>query len=694
MSTLDRLRGIVQGRSPVPVVAPELSRTAVRRGGSLDPPIRAAAPDYARAAAVLGGTIREREDGVVLIVDRHYPEHAFHGQIRIGDLADVINDGTHAMSMMAQAWPAAEGIGGSRLLFLDLETTGLFSGAGTQAFLVGCAAIDGRAIHIRQFFLPGFEHERALLNEVEAWSNSHDALVTYNGRTFDAPLIETRFLFHRVACPFEDVPHLDMLHAARRLWRHRATAAGPGTGDDASCSLAVLEKQLAGVHRVGDVPGYEIPSRYFRFIREADVRPLEAVMEHNRLDLLSLAAVLARVITLIDRGPSIASSAQEALGLARIYERAQFTTNAESAFLHTIALASRVGSEPEVHGEALRRLAWIRRRSGRVRDAADAWQQLASLARCPGSLRREAREALAIHHEHRSKDLLSAKQHALELMAEAGANIERVTASARSSRAEDIAVSTTPPAALKRDDETGIVARAALALTAWTERWIPDAFIFALVATLLVFAAALLWTPSTFTQVIDAWGNGFWDLIPFTLQMSLIIITGHVLATSAPMGRAIRAIASWPATPRGAVALVTFFALFTSWFNWGFSLVFSAVLAREVARRVTGVDYRALAAASVLGIGSIWAQGLSGSAALQMATAGALQPQIRDIVSAGGLVAGRHHPVPPHDLPLAEHRVRDCRDGDSHDGDVDGDAAGHRAHEPPAISGSISAPAN
>jgi len=190
------------------------------------------------------------------------------------------------------------------------------------------------------------------------------------------------------------------------------------------------------------------------------------------------------------------------------------------------------------------------------------------------------------------------------------------------------------------DEQPGVVARAALRLTAWTERWIPDAFIFALLATVIVFIAALVWTPSTPFQVIDAWGNGFWDLITFTLQMSLIIITGHVLATSAPMGKAIRTIAGWPATPRAAVALVTFFALFTSWFNWGFSLIFSAVLAKEVARRLDGVDYRALAAASMLGLGSIWAQGLSGSAALQMATPGAVQPQIRDIVSSGGMVAG------------------------------------------------------
>lgn len=190
------------------------------------------------------------------------------------------------------------------------------------------------------------------------------------------------------------------------------------------------------------------------------------------------------------------------------------------------------------------------------------------------------------------------------------------------------------------DSQAGLVARAALALTAWTERWIPDAFIFALLATVLVFVAAVIWTPTSPLQVIDAWGNGFWDLTTFTLQMALIIITGHVMATSAPMGRAIRAIASWPSTPRGAVALVAFFAMFTSWFNWGFSLIFSAVLAKELARRIEGVDYRALAASSMLGLGSIWAQGLSGSAALQMATPGALQPQIRDIVAAGGLVPG------------------------------------------------------
>ncbi len=189
-------------------------------------------------------------------------------------------------------------------------------------------------------------------------------------------------------------------------------------------------------------------------------------------------------------------------------------------------------------------------------------------------------------------------------------------------------------------ERSSFVARLALAFTAWTERWVPDAFIFALLATVIVFTAGVTLTASTLTQVVEAWGRGFWELIPFTMQMSLVIITGYVLASSPPVKRLIRTMAGWAVTPRGAVVLVTFFSLATAWLNWGFSLIFSAMLAREVARRVPDVDYRALAAASFLGQGSIWAQGLSSSAALLMSTPGALQPAVRDIVAQGGVIPG------------------------------------------------------
>ena len=158
-----------------------------------------------------------------------------------------------------------------------------------------------------------------------------------------------------------------MLHAARRLWRGAAHRR-PGRTDESSCSLSVLEKHLAGVHRVGDVPGFEIPSRYFQFVRDGDARPLEAVLEHNRLDLISLAAVMARALTLVGRGPLESSNPHECFGLARLYERAgQPTTPRARCSDHRPG--DTIGTEPEVHGEALRRLAWLRRRAGRVHEA-------------------------------------------------------------------------------------------------------------------------------------------------------------------------------------------------------------------------------------------------------------------------------------------------------------------------------------
>ena len=449
MATLDRLREIVRNhRSSVPTVdlgrgassdpAAEISRRPTASGAEA-PALQTTTADLVSAALELGGAFLERDNGAVIIVDREYTAEMLHGRMPIGDIVATITEGADALRLMSKAWPSAAGIvdaGGSedpplqraprRLLFLDLETTGLFGGAGTQAFLVGCASIEGTSIRVRQFLMPGFEHERAVLSELQSLARDHGAVCSYNGRSFDVPLIETRYMFHRSACVLDGMPHLDMLHAARRLWRQRPLTSGTPDPDDSSCSLAVLEKHIAGLHRIGDVPGYEIPSRFFRFVRDGDARPLEAVLEHNRLDLISLAAVLARAITLITCGPSLASSAQEAYGLARVYERAGAKDNAEASLLKTIEFAKRVGREPEVHGEALRRLAWIRRRNRRMNEAAEAWSALAVLPRCAAALRREAKEALAIHHEHRLKDLQSARQHALDLLREGVANPGRV----------------------------------------------------------------------------------------------------------------------------------------------------------------------------------------------------------------------------------------------------------------------------
>ncbi len=194
------------------------------------------------------------------------------------------------------------------------------------------------------------------------------------------------------------------------------------------------------------------------------------------------------------------------------------------------------------------------------------------------------------------------------------------------------------------------LSRAALRLTSFSEKWVPDAFIFALLATGLAVLGGLTIGDATVGRVVQSWGDGFWGLIPFTLQMALVIITGTVVATAAPVARAIDRLASIPTSNRGAVVFVAVMGMSASWLNWGFGVVFAAVLVRAVARKVAGVDYRTLAATAMMGTGSIWAQGLSGSAALQMATPGMLQPAIRQIVETGGGPGAI--PVPGGIIPL------------------------------------------
>lgn len=177
--------------------------------------------------------------------------------------------------------------------------------------------------------------------------------------------------------------------------------------------------------------------------------------------------------------------------------------------------------------------------------------------------------------------------------------------------------------------------RFAARTTALAERWMPDAYVFALAATAVVAVAAFIVDPAVRDspwRVVDSWGDGFWTLIPFTLQMAMIIVGGYVLASAPPIFRAIAWLAGKPKTAKGAVLLVALVAMSSSLLNWGFSLIVSAILAREVARRVPAADYRALGASAFLGLGTVWAQGLSGSAALQMARASSMPARLAEIV--------------------------------------------------------------
>ena len=230
-----------------------------------------------------------------------------------------------------------------------------------------------------------------------AVSRAH-TLVTFNGKSFDVPFTEMRWLYHRLETPLAALRHLDLLHPARRFW-------GPDPG-----GLGGLEDRVLGFRRRDDVPGFEIPSRYFDYLRSGDPAPLRGVLSHNRLDLASLAVLTGLACELVDGGPDAAGDARQCLGLGRVYERGGRPADATGCYERTAAWTSGDGGssgrtdDVDVRAQALYRVASARRRQRRHIDAARVWQELLDLGRTPGLVEREALRPLAVHHEHRLKD--------------------------------------------------------------------------------------------------------------------------------------------------------------------------------------------------------------------------------------------------------------------------------------------------
>jgi len=354
---------------------------------------------------------------VCLVVERRVDPAAAHGRARVGDFAAALRETAACAPMLAGGAPVQ-----APFVFFDLETTGLSGGAGTYAFLVGCGWFDEEDGFVtRQFVMTRYADERPMLGTVAGELARAGALVSFNGKSFDAPLLETRYLFHRLGWVGGDRPHLDVLHPARAFWREVRLKADPTDAtassgrvrlqpDLESCSLGTLEGRILGARRQGDVSGFEIPGRYFQFVRSGDARPLAPVLEHNRVDLLSLAGLTARLLLLLRDGSTASRDPREAFALGRVYARAGLEARAHEAY----ECAARTAEGDALAGEALRALAYLARRARRFADAAGYWQQLLALRGCPRQLAREANEALAIHHEHRVRDLAEAKRFALE----------------------------------------------------------------------------------------------------------------------------------------------------------------------------------------------------------------------------------------------------------------------------------------
>jgi uncharacterized protein YprB with RNaseH-like and TPR domain len=395
----DRIRAVIKPGGARVVADTEPVGVDLRPG----PPAHAGRAGSA-IADTLGGEWRDHAGASCFVVERRHERTALHGHATVGALADRLAAASDGAPHLAGGTPAR-----LPFIFFDLETTGLSGGAGTYAFLVGCAWFDDEGDFVtRQYMLTRFADERPLLAAVAAELGRAGALVSFNGKSFDAPLLETRYLFHRLQWAAGRLPHVDVLHPARRFWRDEQEMS--------SCSLVALERQILGARRVGDVPGFEIPARYFQFIRSGDARPLAAVLEHNRLDLLSLAGLTARLLQLVQGGPGIARDAREMLALGRVYARSGLDARARDAFQ---SAAERSSSSGPIRIESLRALALAWRRARQFDEAATCWRSLLDAPACPRHLAREATEALAIHHEHRLRDLAAARTFALRSLATA-----------------------------------------------------------------------------------------------------------------------------------------------------------------------------------------------------------------------------------------------------------------------------------
>ncbi len=212
--------------------------------------------------------------------ERLWPSHKRHGSVEVSDLFSLPQD--HLAGLADEGFPVCDV---SRWAFLDTETTGLAGGSGTYAFLVGVGRITEDGFRVKQFFMRDFSEEASLLDALARHLADFDVLVTYNGRAYDQPLLETRYRMSRARPPFASLAHLDLLFGARRLWKLRFE----------SCRLVELENQILGVERVGDIPGSLIPYVYFEYVRTGHSLRLGPVFEHNTLDIVTLACLTAIV---------------------------------------------------------------------------------------------------------------------------------------------------------------------------------------------------------------------------------------------------------------------------------------------------------------------------------------------------------------------------------------------------------------
>ncbi|SRR5579883_158996 len=352
-------------------------------GGAARPSREALRPARYFIEELMSGEVVRTALGEHFETEKLWERHRRHGSVEISDLDELPADLLGPLSAGAIGWAPPR-----KWAFLDTETTGLAGGTGTCAFLVGVGSIDGSGFRVRQFFMRDHGEEPSLLARLAEHLAQFDVLITYNGKTYDQPLLETRFRLARARHPFARLEHLDLLFGARRLWKLRLE----------SCRLVELENRILGVERQGDLPGEMIPYYYFEYLRTKQAFQLVPIFHHNAMDILSLACLTA-VVPFAFRSPEEARLRHGAdlIGLARWLLEAERREEALRLFRRSVDL----GLPDDLLFRTLWAIATIEKRLGREQAA------LASFAELAGSrnpYRARALEELAKHYEHREHD--------------------------------------------------------------------------------------------------------------------------------------------------------------------------------------------------------------------------------------------------------------------------------------------------
>lgn len=327
--------------------------------------------------------------------ERLYERHRRHGSLDVSALCELPCDLLREISAGEAAASDC-----TNWAFLDTETTGLAGGSGTYAFLIGVGRITAEGFRLRQFFMREPGEEASLLHSLSEHLGQFATLVTYNGKSYDQPLLETRYRMARARPPFSRLAHFDLLFGARRLWKLRFD----------SCRLVELENQILGVEREGDLPGELIPYVYFEYLRTREALRIAPILHHNALDILTLACLTA-IVPWAFRSPEDAPLAHgaEMVGLGRWLRKA--------GKLDTAAKLFRRAVDKGLRDELLFRTLWdtaqLERKLGNHAAAVAVWTDLAS-GRNP--FRAAALEELAKHSEHREKNYTAALEFTADAM--------------------------------------------------------------------------------------------------------------------------------------------------------------------------------------------------------------------------------------------------------------------------------------